>query len=501
MSRRVRLNRTLKPASVWAIALGTIIGWGCFILPGGWLHGSGPLGAVLGLTLGAAMMLFIGKAYGFMIRRYPVAGGEFAYAYKGFGRNDAYLCGWFLVLTYLSIIPLNATAFPIPINFFTGDQLAIGHLYTLAGWSVNLGEVLFASGTLIVFGYLNYRGVNFTGSTQLWMVILMVGSVGLLLIGSLVNPEAHFSNLRPLFAPEQSMAVSILLVLAIAPWAYMGFDTIPQAAEEFGFSEKQGARLIPLAIVCGCLMYVLVLFCTAIAFSWPDKVYPEIPNWLTGESMRHSLGHFGVFVLMVGVLMGILTGINGFYLATSRLIFCMGRARVLPPWFARVHPKHHTPGNAILFVMLVSLITPWFGREIIFWIVNMSAVGMAFGYGHSSFSAYKLSKGEPEESERCIYLVGGICSIGFIGLLCVPGSPVAMGKHEWIALGIWIALGAVFYAGQAREYRSLSKEQLDHLILDLDFDEAFGTGGAGCIGTGASTPGRPADPDLFSDGR
>jgi phosphomannomutase len=67
-------------------------------------------------------------------------------------------------------------------------------------------------------------------------------------------------------------------------------------------------------------MYVLVLFCTAIAFPWPDKVYPEIPNWLTGESMRHSLGHFGVLVLMVGVLMGILTGINGFYLATSRLM-------------------------------------------------------------------------------------------------------------------------------------------------------------------------------------
>ena len=57
-----------------------------------------------------------------------------------------------------------------------------------------------------------------------------------------------------------------------------------------------------------------------------------------------------------------------------------------------------------------------------------------------------------------------------------------MGKHEWIALGIWVALGAVFYAGQAREYRSLSKEQLDHLILDVDFDEAFGIGGAGSSG-------------------
>ena len=58
MSERVRLSRTLKPANVWAIALGTIIGWGCFILPGGWLHGSGPLGAALGLILGAAMMFW-----------------------------------------------------------------------------------------------------------------------------------------------------------------------------------------------------------------------------------------------------------------------------------------------------------------------------------------------------------------------------------------------------------------------------------------------------------
>jgi amino acid permease len=81
MVERAHLERSLRPANVWALALGTIIGWGCFILPGDYLAWSGPLGACLGMIAGAAIMLCVAKAYGFLMGRQPVAGGAFAFAY------------------------------------------------------------------------------------------------------------------------------------------------------------------------------------------------------------------------------------------------------------------------------------------------------------------------------------------------------------------------------------------------------------------------------------
>jgi len=472
MEDRAQLNRSLGPAHVWALAVGAIIGWGCFILPGNYLSWSGPLGALLGMVVGAVLMMFIAKAYGFLMGRYPVSGGAFAFSYVGFGRDHAFICGWFLVLTYLSIVPLNATALPIPVNFFLGNVLHVGYLYTLAGWDVHLAEIALACTTLVVFGYLNIRGVRFAGGSQLWMVVLMVGSVALLATGSLMDPQVSMKNLVPLFAPGKSAWVSILLVLALTPWAYMGFDTIPQAAEEIGFPPEKAKRLMFASILMGCVMYCVVILSTALASPWEAQVYPKVPVWATGTSIQASMGGFGVVVLMVGVVMGILTGINGFYLATSRLLFCMGRARILPPWFGEIHPKYKTPRNAVLFIMWVSFLAPWFGREAILWIVNMSALGMALGYAYTSFAAARLSRGTEEHRHRWIFYVGGVFSISVVAVLTLPNSPASLEMPSWIALGAWTLLGAIFYLGQAREFRRIPKAELDRLILDLEASEA-----------------------------
>jgi amino acid transporter len=465
MKSQTHLSRTLSPLNVWALALGAIIGWGCFILPGNYLSWSGPLGSLLGMAIGGVLMMFIARAYGFLMNKFPVSGGAFAFSYAGFGRNHSFACGWFLVLTYLSIVPLNATALPIPVNFFAGDILQVGHLYTIAGWPVYLGEVALACATLLFFGIMNVRGVGFAGGSQLWMVVLMVGAVIMLAIASLMDSNSSIQNLLPAFAPEKPIWVSIVLVLALTPWAYMGFDTVPQAAEEMGFPANKAKRLMYAAIIIGGILYCVVILATALPKPWTEQVYPKVPDWATGASIRNSMGNLGVGILMVGIVMGIFTGINGFYLATSRLLFSMGRARILPPWFSEIHPQYKTPRNAILFITLLSLLAPWFGREALLWIVNMSALGMALGYGYTSFAAARLSQGTEEYKYRGIFYVGGIFSVCVLLLLMVPQSPASLTIPSWIALGVWVILGCVFYRWQAREFRSIPREDLDRLIL------------------------------------
>ena len=174
MSHRPELRPTLKPLQVGALALGCIIGFGCFVLPGDFLATAGPLGATLGVLLGGGAMLIIARSYGVMVRAFPVAGAEFAYAYHACGRYHAYVCGWFLALGYLSIVPLNATALGVVGKFVAPQLFARGHLYTVAGFEVFAGEVLLAGAAIVAVGLFQIRGVSGVGRLQVALTALLV---------------------------------------------------------------------------------------------------------------------------------------------------------------------------------------------------------------------------------------------------------------------------------------------------------------------------------------
>lgn len=115
--KRETLDRTLKPHWVWAIALGSSIGWGSFVMPATWMGQAGPAGVIIGLGIGALLMAIIAISYGVLIRNFPVSGGEFAYAFLGLNRTHAFISGWFLTLGYICIVALNATAFALMLKF------------------------------------------------------------------------------------------------------------------------------------------------------------------------------------------------------------------------------------------------------------------------------------------------------------------------------------------------------------------------------------------------
>ena len=136
-------------------------------------------GAIAGVAilLGGAAMLIIARSYGVMVRAFPVAGAEFAYAYHACGRYHAYVCGWFLALGYLSIVPLNATALAVLGKFVAPQLFARGYLYTVAGFEVFAGEILLGSAAIVGIGLFQIRGVRSVGHLQVGMTALLVGGV------------------------------------------------------------------------------------------------------------------------------------------------------------------------------------------------------------------------------------------------------------------------------------------------------------------------------------
>ena len=153
-----KFKKAMRPIDVWGLALGAIIGWGCFVLPGNaFLPKAGPLGTALGMLIGAVLIIIIALSYGYMIKKYPVSGGEFVYAKEAIGKRNAFVCGWGMILAYWSL-PLNATALALITRYLFPGVVQWGHLYQIEGWDVYAGEVLLASVFIIFMALINIKG-------------------------------------------------------------------------------------------------------------------------------------------------------------------------------------------------------------------------------------------------------------------------------------------------------------------------------------------------------
>ncbi len=464
---RANLSKTMSPLATWSLAFGSIIGWGAFVMPSlRFLPQSGPLAACIGFALGGILLMFVAVAYGKIVGKYPVAGGAFAYAYAAFGSTASFICGWAMVLGYLSIIALNATALVLLTRFLMPGILDFGHLYVIANWDIYFGELLFLESVLILFGILNIIGADVISKIQVTLAVLLAIGVAALTLGSFTAETTTLSNLNPLFAENKSVLASIAAVVAVAPWLYVGFDTIPQAAEEFNFSAEKAIKLMLLAITCGIVVYALVTLAVGIVLPYPDLIKLDTP-WHTGYVADLALGTYGTIFLAMAVVAGILTGINGFYVASSRLLFSMGRAHILPTWFAKIDEKHKTPKNALIFTIAFVLIAPFFGREVLDWVVSMSAIGTIIAYLFASWAAYKILSRDTTESPwmiRCSIL-GCISSLICLGLLTLPFSPAVIGKESAYALVAWVILGAIFYVARWNDMRKFPTHERAYLIL------------------------------------
>src|SRR5690625_333161 len=475
MKKRTTLNKTLKPHWDWAIALGSSIGWGAFVQPINWMEMAGPLGVIIGFSIGALLMMLIAVSYGFLIKSYPVSGGEFAYAFISLGRTHAFINGWFLTLGYICIVALNASAFALMFKYVFPAVIEQLHLYTIADWDVYGMVIIIASVGLIIFGYLNIKGTGVSGRSQFIFALVMILSVVVLTVLIGVEPTSGIANMKPYFPTNMTAFAAIISIVAIAPWAYVGFDIIPQAAEEFDFPARKAFTLIILALLFAAAIYSLMIIATSIASPWQDVVKAN-HLWGTGAIVQELLGTSGLIILVLALSMGIFTGLNGFILAGSRVLFSMSRAKILPKSFGRLHPKYKTPHVAIIFTVAISALAPWFGREALVWVVDLSSIGVSIAYLYTCYTSFYLFKWSQHSVtdpftqvvspfKKAISLLGVICSSTFILLLLVPISPAFLGIESRIALGVWIVLGIIFYLYKRKEYNAIPEEELDYLIL------------------------------------
>lgn len=452
MSRKKgKFRKDMRPIDVWGLALGAIIGWGCFVLPGSaFLPKAGPAGTAAGMLIGALLIIVIALSYGYMIRKFPVSGGEFIYAKEAIGKRNAFVCGWGMILAYWSLIPLNATALALISRYLFPGIVQQGLLYQIAGWDVYAGEVVLASAFIVFMAIINIRGIKQAAWLQTAISLTLVGCI--LVVTFLVMSSADWSNFSPGFPDGRRWWKGVFSIVAMAPWAFIGFDCIPQSAEEYNFSHKKSTGIMISAILVAAILYIAICSVTAVGLKPWQELLADRNNWPTGHVVRNTLGLAGLSVLGVAMFCAVVSGMNAFYISTSRLMYAMAQEGSLPEWFGVISPKYGTPKHAILFTMGASLFAPWFGREILIWIVDMTSVGAAIVFAYTTASAAIIAKRNGDKGQVWIGIIGCIFSLFFLSLLIIPGMPGYLTFQSRVVLLVWIGVGLLFYLKIRKTY-------------------------------------------------
>ncbi|MBP3654410.1 MAG: APC family permease [Oscillospiraceae bacterium] len=454
------MKKQMRSIDVLAVAVGAIIGWGCFVMPGNSvLPAAGPLGTAIGLALAALMAWVISHSYGYLIGKYPVEGGEFEYVTQAYGKKHAYVAGWFLILAYISFIPLNGTAIGLITRYiFPNTFLQSVHLWNIGGFDVYLGEAIL---TMLITGFfmiINIKAVKVAFMSQTFLALAQTAIIVALPITIIVTGKADFTYMQPLFEGSRGESVlsGIGVILSMAPWAFVGFDVIPQVCEEFEFDHKKTKIMIVITIACGAIMYICSTLTTAMVpqegyANWGEFLNSN-PFWATGAAVETALGKPGLYIMGFAMACAVLSAINGFFIASTRLFAAMAQRKALPAVFAKRNEGDGAPVAAVLFVGIVGLIAPWFGRSALAWIVDCTSMGTSIVFTYVCFAAYKFAKVEGNSKMKVWGILGAICGLVFVALMVIPGSAAALYKEAWICLIIWIILGIIFWQKQKKVY-------------------------------------------------
>ena len=422
------MKKKLGYFDVFSLVIGSIIGWGSFTLPGKqFLSKSGVINTTLGLFIGGALVIIIQFAYHIMLKNNIEEGGEFSYALNNLGRGHGFIVGWSLSLCYLSMIPLNASAYVLLFKVIFNDKYSFGYLYSIAGYPVWISDIILMS----------IRGLHLSSLVQNIMSTLLVIVVLVLVV--FVGYKSDISYFKKNYIENYTFSFKeISSVIAIVPFLFVGFDVIPQVAKELKFKAQKATVITVISIVFGALIYSLLNLIAGFSFS---PMEAKNTNWAVADSVILTTGYIGFIFMLVALWAAINGGINGFMLASSKLIASLSENKIMDKKYSEKNDSGMYP-YAIVFVSCISLIAPWIGREVILYIVDISSVLAAVAYGYVSYVSYIYSVNKIEKI-LCLLSLG--VSIGFIFLLLFPLSPAVLKLPSFIILCAWIIVGLVIY--------------------------------------------------------
>jgi amino acid transporter len=313
-------------------------------------------------------------------------------------------------------------------------------LWTVAGYDVYLSWSVVGILGAALLTALNLFGVKPAAVIQI-MLVLVMAIVGIIFVlGGVTFGDP--GNLSPLFTDFKGIGIVILM----APSMFIGFDVVSKSAEEMNMPLRYIVRVLVLSIVLALVWYVLMILATALSAPQEILQNSSVP---AADSAALAFGSplFAKLVI-VGGICGILTSWNGFIVGASRIIFAMGRAKMLPAVFGRVNARSQAPSAAIGFVGLLCCLSPLLGEKALVWLVDAASFGTVIAYLMVSVSFLLLRRREPDlqrpyavKRGTVIGCVAVVSELFFLYWYTPLSSGGLLWPYEWGLVASWILVG------------------------------------------------------------
>ena len=474
--KKSEFNKVLNAWDILVIAFGAMIGWGWVVSTGGWIEKGGVIGAALGFAIGGIMIFFVGLTYAELTAAMPQCGGEHVFSYRAMGATGSFICTWMIVLGYVSVACFEACAFPTIITYLWPGFLK-GYMYTVAGFDIYASWLITAIVIAFLIMLINIIGAKTAAILQTVLTCIIGGAGILLIVASVINGTVD--NLDGQIFAGTTAGVNIKAIIGVAamsPFYFIGFDVIPQAAEEINVPPKKIGNILILSVVLAVIFYAFVIIAVGFVMNPGDIIASqEATGLVTADAMAAAFNtKIMAKVIIVGGMCGIVTSWNSFLLGGSRAMYSMAESYMIPKFFAKLHPKHKTPVNALILIGILTMLAPFAGRKMLVWISDAGNFGCCFAYCMVALSFMILRKKEPDMPRPykvpCYKFFGTMAVImsGFmVAMYCIPGSGGNLILQEWLMVLGWSALGGVFYVVCKVKYKE-SFGTLVEIISDED---------------------------------
>lgn len=426
------LKQCLTATDLILMGIGAIIGAGVFVLTG--VAAATDAGPAIGLSyvLSGAACLFAALSYAELAASIGGCGSAYAYAYASVGELFAWIIGWALLLEYTMAVStvaigwsgyvnnaLQSLGFPISPLFLKGP---------LEGGIINLPAFLI----IALLSTLLSMGVKASARFNAVIVLIKLLTIGVFIViaSQHINP-ALWHPYAP-FGWE-----GVVSGAALVFFAYIGFDALSTAAEEtINPGRNLPIGIITSLIICTIIYVIVSTLLTGIAHYSSLNVPSPVADALIQLGYRFAAG-----IIAAGAIAGLTTVMLVMYFGLTRILYAMTRDGLLPPFFARVHPKTQTPVLIIILSgIVIALIAGFVPLSDAATLVN---IGTLFAFTFVCAGVIILRTLKPALPRP--FKLPWNPFIPFLGILFCVYLMVHLPDTTWKRFFTWLILGIIVY--------------------------------------------------------
>lgn len=484
------LKRALSAKNLTALGVGAIIGAGIFVLTGqAAAQYAGP-GIVISFIISGLACAFAGLCYAEFASMIPVSGSAYTYAYATMGEFFAWIIGWDLILEYLFAASTVSVGWSGYVVSFLNDFGIHIPVYLTAAYGevlVNVPQIGWKPLTEQLIASLASSGVaveTLPHITSLLNVpaMFVIGILSMLLIVG-IKESAGFNNIMVIlkvsviiifiaigfsfvsaenwhpFIPENTGEFGhfgwsgILRGAGVIFFAYIGFDAVSTAAQE----AKNPQRDMPVGILgslsVSTVLYILVAIVLTGIVSYTQLNVAD-PVAAGVNAMGDKMFWLRP-IIKIAAIAGLSSVILVMLLGQPRIFYSIAKDGLLPPVFAKVHPKYKTPYISQILTAILAMILA--GILPIRILGELVSIGTLLAFVIVCIGIIILRKTKPEIPRA--FKTPLVPIVPIMGAVICLVQMIALPFDTWVRLVIWMILGFIISFLYGKKRSVLHKSQ------------------------------------------